>query len=136
MVESDDLVGDRRQVAIVGDHQHRGAGVGPHLADEHLHVLFGLDVQRAEGFVEQQQRGFGRQGACNRDALSLAAGQFARPAVGESISVGDLTVVANWRAQPSTLQQGGSARFKLSFDASGSANRQFTYVVYDQPAGG
>jgi hypothetical protein len=62
----------------VGDHQHRGAGVGLHLADQHLHVLFGLDVQGAEGFVQQQNFRFAREGARDRDALLLTAGELLR----------------------------------------------------------
>ena len=42
-----------------------------------------LGVERAERLVEQQNLRFDRQGAGERDALTLAAGQLTRKAVGE-----------------------------------------------------
>jgi len=49
-------------------------------------------------------------------ALSLD-GQASADTIGTS--VGDLTVAATWRAQPSTIQPGGTTRFKLSLTATG-----------------
>lgn len=54
-------------------------------------------------------------------ALTAVAG-LDQQAVGETvdIGVGSLTVAATWRAQPSTIAQGGATTFKLSLKASGS----------------
>src|SRR5580704_3194933 len=40
-------------------------------------------IERAEGFIEQQNFGIGREGACHADALALSTGEFAREATCE-----------------------------------------------------
>jgi hypothetical protein len=46
---------------------------------------------------------------------------FGGSAFADSVNVGNLTVAATWRAQPSTITQGGSTTFKLSLKATGDA---------------
>ena len=54
-------------------------------------------------------------------AALTAALSFDNRATADTISTsyGDLTVAATWRAQPSTIQPGGTTRFKLSLTATG-----------------
>ena len=72
----DPLAEEDRLLDVVGDHDHGDAGVGPDLADEDLHVLLGLHVQRAERLVEQQHLGLAGQRPGDRDPLPLAAGEL------------------------------------------------------------
>jgi len=58
---------------VVGDQQGCQAGALPQVAQELLHRFADLDVEGAEGFIEQQHLRFGRQGPGDGDALLHAA---------------------------------------------------------------
>ena len=78
LVEDEHPVGQReRLVDVVGDEQDRRLVALPELGDEGVHLDPGQRVQRAERLVEQQQVGLADQGAGQRHALRLPAGQRA-----------------------------------------------------------
>src|SRR5581483_5903140 len=72
---------DQRLVDVVGDQQHRGAVPAPQPQHQRVHGDPGQRVERAERLVEQQQAGLADQGAGERGALRLAAGQGEWPGV-------------------------------------------------------
>ena len=75
LVEEDDAVGDvAREAHLVGGDEHRHA-LGGQLADDVEHLADELGVERAGDLVEQEQGGIHGQGADDRDALLLAAGE-------------------------------------------------------------
>ncbi len=57
----------------MGDEEDRACAA--HGFDRGLHGGLGSRVERARGFVEDEDRGVGEHGARNRQALSLAAGE-------------------------------------------------------------
>ena len=73
-IEHDDFIGIDNGRQAVGDHQ-RGA-VARDLAQRRLDFLFGEAVKRRGRLVENQNGRAFQNGAGNRDALLLAAGQF------------------------------------------------------------
>ena len=80
----DDAVGERDDVEQVVRDEHRGPAVAhQHAAQHRAHRGGHADVEPGQRFVEQQHLGFGGQGAGQRDALGLPAGQLARFAVGQ-----------------------------------------------------
>ena len=89
MVHDDDAVGQRDHAHAVRDHE-RGAVAGEffeHLEDE----LLAFDVDLAGGFVEEQDFGVAEDGAGERDALPLAAGEAAAAGADERlVAVGQL----------------------------------------------
>ena len=112
-VEDDHLVGQRDGREAVGDDE--GRPPGHHLAEPGLDRRLGGRVDRGGGVVEDQDPRVGEQGAGDRDALALAAGEgqaaLADPglvAVGqladEVVGLGaarrrfDLLRLASWRA--------------------------------------
>ena len=56
---------------VMGDVDKGGAKVGLQLLELNFHVLTQLQIQGTQGLVEQQQRGFEHQAACNRHPLLL-----------------------------------------------------------------
>ena len=74
-----DAVGDREGLLLVMRHEDRGRAAGlqdlPHLGAK---TRAELDVEARERFVHQQEGGARREGARERDALLLAAGQLMR----------------------------------------------------------
>ena len=78
------LVGHRQRLGLVVGDQHRGRAGGPQrVGDREAGLLAQGGVQGGERLVEQHQRGLGRQGAGERHALLLAAGELVRRAVGQ-----------------------------------------------------
>ena len=83
----DEVGGGHRLGLVVGD-VDRGVAVGVvQAADLEAHLLAQIGVEVGQRLVEQQRLRLDDQGAGERDALLLAAGQFARIALGE---VGEL----------------------------------------------
>ena len=79
-----DPVGHRHGFGlIVRDVDHGDADLAVDALDLDLHLLAQVLVERAERLVEQQHVGIEHEAARQRHALLLAAGQFARIAVGE-----------------------------------------------------
>src|SRR5262249_33226126 len=70
VIEHDHAVGDVHHHAhVVLDEHHRGSVVIVDVEDEAAHVLLLLDVHAGHGLVEQQDLGFGGQGAAEFNAL-------------------------------------------------------------------
>jgi hypothetical protein len=65
----------------MGHEQHRGAAVAPDVEQEVLHLLAGLDVERRERLVHQQDLGAHGQRPGDRHALAHAARQLVGPLV-------------------------------------------------------
>ena len=63
------------------DRRHAGSAQDVNEAGAQGGADFG--VEGGEGFVEEEEAGFGRERARERDALALAAGEFAGKAVGD-----------------------------------------------------
>ena len=70
-----------RLLDVVGDQQYGAAASLPQLGHQALRLDPGERVERAERLVEQQQIGLAHQGAGQRGALGLAAGQRLGPRV-------------------------------------------------------
>ena len=66
----------QRFLLIVGDKDHRGSKPSLQLLDLYLQLLPQLAIERAEGFVQEQNRGPIHERAGERDALLLASGQL------------------------------------------------------------
>ena len=85
LVEDRDAVGHRQGlVLVVRDEDERDADLALDLLELHLHLLAQLEVERAERLVEEQDLGAVDEGAGERDALALAAGQLR----GRAVAVG------------------------------------------------
>ncbi len=76
--DDDPLAEEDGLLDVVGDDDDGGTGVGPDPAGEYLHVLFGLHVEGAERFVEQEHRGFAGQRPGDGHPLPLTAGEVLR----------------------------------------------------------
>ena len=107
--EDDDAVGEGVGVdGVVGDEEADAVEGGEVAAQVAADVAAGAGVEGGERFVEQQQAGFGGQGAGQGDALGLAAGEGAGPVVG---------VVG----EPDPCEPGGGAGSGVRFgDAAGA----------------
>ena len=82
VVEDGDAVGHRQRLALVVGDEDEGDAERPLQALQFLlHLLAQLQVERAERFVEQQHLRLVDEGAGERHALALAAGELARPAL-------------------------------------------------------
>src|SRR3984957_2316365 len=85
----EDTVGERDGLVDVMRHQQHAR---PVLGDQFTHQIMHADarqrIERREGLVQQQKLWFLHQGPRQRDALSLSAGQIARPVV-ETIAKSD-----------------------------------------------
>ena len=68
----------------MGDVDERDAELLLQALEEELHLLAQLQVERAEGLVEEQHLRPVHERAGERDALALAARKLARPAVADS----------------------------------------------------
>jgi hypothetical protein len=104
----------------MGDQQHRGAGVAPQLQQFVAHQQPGLLVQRAEGFVQQQQPRPGDQRAGDAQALAHAARKLCRVGMHET-------------AQPHERQRVLDALADLAFRQAGAAQSEGRVVVHRQP---
>ena len=72
---------------VVGDEDKGDPRLLLDLLQLHLHVLAQLQVQGAQGLVQQQHLGLVGQGSCDGHPLLLPAGQLAHPPVGEARQV-------------------------------------------------
>ena len=80
------LVGQRERLAlVVGDEHRGGAGRTEGADDRAAGLLAEPGVERGERLVEQHQRGLGGQGAGQRDALLLTAGELVRLPVARDV---------------------------------------------------
>ena len=70
-----------RLLLVVRDVDERDADLALDAHQLELHLLAELEVERAERLVEQQHRGFVDERPRQRDALLLAAGELAGPAL-------------------------------------------------------
>jgi len=75
VLEHEDAGGVAHGREPVGDHE--GGAVLHHLVERRLHLALGFRVQRAGGFVEDEDGRVLEDGAGDREALALAAGQRA-----------------------------------------------------------
>ena len=83
-VDDADAVAEQRRLGeVVGHEQRRHAGLGQHGGELAAAGGAGAGVERGQRLVEQQRRRPPRERAGDGDALALAAGQRARPLVGE-----------------------------------------------------
>ena len=85
LVEHGDAVAHReRLLLVVGDVDERDAEVALERLEEDLHLLAQLEVERAERFVEEEDRRPVDDRARQRDPLALAARELHRLAVAET----------------------------------------------------
>jgi hypothetical protein len=83
-VDPDHIVGESRDVGfVVGDKKNRQGETRLQLAQLVAQPDAQRRVERGEGLVEQQRARLGGQGAGQRGALPLAAGELVGVAVGE-----------------------------------------------------
>ena len=73
-LEHENLIGAANRRQPMRDDE--GRAPGPQLAQTVLNHLLALAVEARRGFVEDQDARVGQDGARDRDALSLAAGQL------------------------------------------------------------
>ena len=66
---------------VVGDHEHRHAGVAPERRGELLHIAADAGVEGAEGLVEEQHLRLLEERLGDGEALLHAAGELGRVAV-------------------------------------------------------
>ncbi len=71
LVEHNDLVRVQHCADALGDHDHRRAKSG--LCDRVLDLRLRLDIDGTRGIIENENRRFADESACNGDALFLAA---------------------------------------------------------------
>ena len=82
VIEDGDAVAHRQRLAlIVGDVDEGDADLALKRLQFDLHLLAELQVERAERLVEEEHLRLDDERAGERDALALAAGQFAGLAV-------------------------------------------------------
>ena len=79
--EADDPIARGRKRRIVGDDDRRQAMFAMHVAQQPLQSGAGRFVQIARWLVGEKHGRLAHEGACDGDALLLAAGQRARPMV-------------------------------------------------------
>ena len=83
LVEHRDAVGDGvRLLLVVGDVDRGDAELALQQLELGAHLDAQLGVEVGQRLVEQQHLGLDHDGAGERDALLLAAGELRRPAVG------------------------------------------------------
>ena len=66
----------QRLIDVVGDHDHGFFEALLKVQELALEFMTGNRVERAKGFIEQDDPGIGREGSRKGHALSLPAGQF------------------------------------------------------------
>ena len=82
ILQENDVVGDPPGVfRLMRDEKHGHAPLGLHAHEQIEHILAQRRAERGEGLVEQQHRAVADEHAGERDALALAARQFARQAL-------------------------------------------------------
>src|SRR5699024_11205252 len=106
--EGDDAVGALGGVPLMGDH-HDGLVELVHAQPQEVeHLLGGAGVEVAGGLVGEDDRGGGDQGAGDRDALHLAAGELrgeVREPVGDAEGGGDRLQPCPVRARAGELER-------------------------------
>ena len=122
-----------RILGLMGDEQHGHARVPPAALDQKLeHVVAQRRPERGEGLVEQQHRPVADQNAGQRDALALAAGEFARQPLllagkaGARKRIGDGRAVG---ARSGAATASGRARHSVA--TSRWANRLFSWNIIE-----
>jgi len=111
------LIGhDQRLALVVGDVDEGGSETVLELLQLHLHVLAQLQIQRAEGLVEQEHVGFQNHGAGDGHALLLPAGKL-RNALGAVARQAD--------ALQRVLHLAGDFRRRLKHHVDGTPVRRF-----------
>ena len=79
MLHHGDVVADlRRNAKVVGDEQQCDAEPGLDFIEQFEHLRLHRHIERGNRFVRDENVGIERQRACNRDALTLAAGELMR----------------------------------------------------------
>jgi hypothetical protein len=73
--------------AVVGDEQEGGFLLAVEAGEQGVELFAEGGVERGGGFVEDEQVGFGDEGAGEADALELAAGEFADHAAGDGVEI-------------------------------------------------
>ena len=119
VAEDDQVVGDARDGGeVVGDHDGGEAALFAEALDEREQQQLGGRVERAGGFVEDQQSGPVGDGAREGEALLLAAGEL----VGEAPEEGGIG--------------GQPGEFEQAFDGVGVAEAAFADQIADAHRGG
>ena len=81
--EDNDAIGERDGLGdVVGDEDGGEAMLAPDAVEQAMHLGAGQRIERPERLVEEKDAGTAHQGAGERDALLLAAGEDRRPIVG------------------------------------------------------
>ena len=78
ILDVQDTVGERKQARVVRDHEHAAAVLLGNIRKDAHHRLAVLGVERSRRLVGENGGRTGDECARNRDALLLAAAQFAR----------------------------------------------------------
>ena len=128
-----------RVLGLMGDEQHRHAPFGLHAGEQFQHVVAQRRPERGERLVEQQHRPVAHQDAGERDALALAARQFARQALLLAGKPGARQRLGDARAGPRrSAAAPASGRARHSSPTSRWANRLFSWNTIDtgRAAGG
>ncbi len=103
VAQDDDAVGQRHRLdLVVGDVDHRRAEAVVQAGEfgPHRHAQFGVEVRQR--LVEQEGRGLAHDGAADGDALALAAGELAGPAV-EQLAISSIRAAPSIRSRISAL---------------------------------
>ena len=117
--EADDAVAERdRLVEVVGDEEHRLLLLGPEREQLVLHQLAGLDVERRERLVHEQDVGVEDERLRQADALSHAARELVRIAVAEAA---EADALAATRAPAPRRRRGRGTRGRRRRSAAPSA---------------
>jgi hypothetical protein len=88
LVHQNDAVGEHDCLLLVMRHEDRGdAHLLQQAAQLHPHLVAQLDVEIGKRLVEQQHGRFDHDRAGDGDALLLAAGELARPSLGEAFEL-------------------------------------------------
>ena len=86
VLHDQDPVGeDQRFLDVVGHEDDRVSGAAPQVQQQPVQAQARDVVERAEGFVHQEDVGPGREHGGEGDALAHASGELARPGVGEFV---------------------------------------------------
>ena len=91
VLHDDDAVAQRHGLdLVVGDEDRRGRHAQAQLLDLEAHLRAQLGVEVGQRLVEQEHLGVAHDAAAERDALLLAAGELARPALEQRLDRQDL----------------------------------------------
>jgi len=130
VVHDDDFVGEFEGfLLVVGDENGGEVDAFVEFAEPAAEFLADFGVERAEGFVEQEDFGLGGEGAGEGDALALAAGELVGPTVGDAgeldkveqpvdalvnfLVAGAIRATANAEAEGNVLENGQMAKERV-----------------------